>query len=47
MDPGKMKVVDLRNELAARNLDTKGVKNVLVKRLKDALESEYNKSKFK
>lgn len=41
MDPSKldkMKVVELRAELAARGLDTKGVKAVLVDRLKQALE---------
>ncbi|XP_060521067.1 heterogeneous nuclear ribonucleoprotein U-like protein 2 [Cylas formicarius] len=42
MDPAKMKVVDLRNELASRGLDTKGNKAVLVKRLKDALEKELD-----
>lgn len=46
MDPAKMKVVDLRNELAARGLDTKGNKPALVKRLKDAMESETDQSKF-
>lgn len=40
IDPAKLKVVDLRQELAARGLDTKGNKPVLVKRLKDALEAE-------
>nr|CAH7718706.1 unnamed protein product [Callosobruchus chinensis] len=40
IDPSKLKVVDLRSELAARGLDTKGNKAVLVKRLKDALEKE-------
>uniref|UniRef100_A0A6P7H0L3 Heterogeneous nuclear ribonucleoprotein U-like isoform X3 n=1 Tax=Diabrotica virgifera virgifera TaxID=50390 RepID=A0A6P7H0L3_DIAVI len=36
----KLKVVDLRNELANRGLDQKGVKAVLVKRLKDAMDNE-------
>ncbi|CAG9835314.1 unnamed protein product [Diabrotica balteata] len=36
----KLKVVDLRNELANRGLDQKGVKAVLVKRLKDAMDIE-------
>lgn len=34
----KMKVVDLRNELQSRGLDTKGVKAVLVERLRAHLE---------
>ncbi|XP_030375113.1 heterogeneous nuclear ribonucleoprotein U-like protein 1 isoform X2 [Scaptodrosophila lebanonensis] len=34
----KMKVVDLRNELQARGLDTKGVKAVLVERLRAHVE---------
>lgn len=40
MDPAKLKVVELRAELQARGLDTKGNKPVLVKRLKEALEAE-------
>ncbi len=35
-----MRVDELRNELEARNLDTKGLKNQLLARLKDALEIE-------
>ncbi|GLV45568.1 uncharacterized protein CBL_02588 [Carabus blaptoides fortunei] len=40
IDPAKLKVVELRAELSARGLDTKGNKPVLVKRLRDALEKE-------
>lgn len=47
MDPAKLKVAELRTELAARGLDTKGVKAVLVERLKEALEKEAeNKGRF-
>uniref|UniRef100_A0A2M3Z1J1 Putative scaffold/matrix specific factor hnrnp-u/saf-a n=1 Tax=Anopheles braziliensis TaxID=58242 RepID=A0A2M3Z1J1_9DIPT len=42
MDLAKLKVADLKAELAARNLDTKGVKAVLLERLKEALEREAN-----
>lgn len=35
-----VKVDELREELAARNLDTKGLKAQLITRLKDAIESE-------
>lgn len=35
-----MKVNDLKAELATRNLDTKGIKAVLVERLKEAFEKE-------
>lgn len=40
IDPAKLKVVELRAELSARGLDTKGNKPVLVDRLKEALDKE-------
>lgn len=45
MDPAKLKVVELKNELQQRGLDTKGNKAALVQRLKEALEKETNTSK--
>ncbi|XP_050722479.1 heterogeneous nuclear ribonucleoprotein U-like protein 1 isoform X2 [Eriocheir sinensis] len=39
-DPSKLKVAELRAELQARGLDTKGNKPVLVERLRAALEEE-------
>lgn len=42
LDPSKLKVVELRQELSARGLDTKGVKAVLVARLQEALNAEAN-----
>ncbi|CAF0707138.1 unnamed protein product [Brachionus calyciflorus] len=40
LDLKKMKVDELRSELAARNLDTKGLKPQLINRLKEAIEAE-------
>jgi hypothetical protein len=40
LDLKKMKVDELRAELAARNLDTKGLKPQLLARLKDAINLE-------
>lgn len=46
MDPAKLKVVELRAELSSRGLDTKGVKAVLVERLKKALENSGGEGLF-
>lgn len=40
IDPAKLKVVELRAELSARGLDTKGNKPVLIERLQEALDKE-------
>lgn len=41
MDPNKLKVAELREELKIRGLDSKGTKPVLVKRLQQALNKEH------
>lgn len=46
LDLKKMKVDELRSELTARNLDSKGLKQQLVNRLKDALEAEKVRKKW-
>lgn len=46
MDPAKMKVVDLRQELGALGLDTKGNKPALVERLRKALEAKTGKGNY-
>lgn len=40
LDPSKLKVTELRAELQARGLSTKGNKPVLIERLREALEAE-------
>ncbi|GJQ08997.1 hypothetical protein GpartN1_g788.t1 [Galdieria partita] len=40
MEPSKLKVEELRKELRSRNLDTSGLKQVLVERLESALVEE-------
>ncbi|KAF9973843.1 Apoptotic chromatin condensation inducer in the nucleus [Actinomortierella ambigua] len=44
MDPNSLKVTELRNELSARGLSTKGVKKDLVARLEEALANETSGS---
>ncbi|VDK44778.1 unnamed protein product, partial [Cylicostephanus goldi] len=43
LDPKMLKVPELRAELEARGLETKGVKSLLCKRLQEALEQEKEK----
>ncbi|PAV70305.1 hypothetical protein WR25_03043 [Diploscapter pachys] len=40
LDPKSLKVAELRTELEARGLETKGIKTLLVQRLTDAIEKE-------
>lgn len=40
MDVSKLKVVELRAELASRGLDQKGVKAILAARLQEAIDKE-------
>lgn len=46
MNPSKLKVVELRAELLARGLDSKGIKSVLVERLQEALDKESGGGKY-
>ena len=46
IDPSKLKVTELRAELQARGLDSKGLKTVLVERLRVALEEEQNNGDY-
>lgn len=46
MNPSKLKVVELRAELASRGLDTKGNKAALVERLQEALDQESGTGKI-
>merc|ERR1719300_877655 len=41
IQPQKLKVVELRNQLKDRGLDSRGVKTELVERLKAALEGKH------
>lgn len=43
LDVKKMKVDELRTELMARDLDTRGLKGQLINRLKEALDTEQVK----
>lgn len=43
MDPTKMKVPQLKAELVARGLDTKGIKSLLIERLKAHIAEEQER----
>ena len=43
IDPSKLKVAELKEELEKRGLDTSGKKAELVSRLEDALSGMFNK----
>ena len=43
LDPKGMKVIELRSELDARGLSTKGVKTILAERLQKSLDEEKQK----
>eukprot|EP00871_Galdieria_phlegrea_P005068 jgi/Galph1/5562/GphlegSOOS_G4209.1 len=45
VEPSKLKVEELRRELRNRNLDSSGLKNILVERLEKALEEEKDPSR--
>ena len=46
IDPKKLKVAELREELKTRGLDTKGNKAQLVKRLEKALQADGGGGKW-
>ncbi len=46
MDLKKLKVDELRTELMARDLDTRGLKGRLIARLQEALDAEKVKENF-
>ena len=46
VDPDKLKVSELRDELNRRSLDAKGVKAVLLQRLRNAVAGETETGKL-